>query len=123
MGEEISGYIIKIDYQVNSFFEKLKTFNFFGSETTPTKYILILPTDTKYATGLLSVERIQKEPIKTLLSGDVRAVKYFDPDADKISITITDVPSKWMYAQIAPLKQDQAQLTNAQRKNLTLFAQ
>ena len=123
MGENISGYIIKISYQVNNFFEKFRTFNFFGTETTPTKYILVLPTDTKYETGLLSVESIQKRPIKSLLTGDVRAVKYFDPTDDKIAITITDVPAKWMYAQIAPLQQDQSQLTNAQRKSLTLFTQ
>ena len=48
LGEAIDGYVIKIDYQVNGFFEKIKTFNFFGTETTPTKYILILPTGTEY---------------------------------------------------------------------------
>ena len=48
MGENVSGYVIKISYKVDNFFEKFKTFNFFGAETTPTKYILVLPTDTKY---------------------------------------------------------------------------
>jgi len=115
--------VIKISYKVNDFFEKFKTFNFFGTETTPTKYILILPNGTPYNTGLLSVERIQKKPIKALLSGDVRAVKYFDPTQEKISINITDVPSKWMYAEIAPLKQDPTQLTLAQRKSFALFTQ
>jgi len=48
MGENVSGYVIKISYKIDNFFEKFKTFNFFGAETTPTKYILVLPTDTKY---------------------------------------------------------------------------
>lgn len=123
MGENISWYIIKINYDVENFFQKFKTFNFFGTETTPTKYILVLPTDTNYATGLLSIERIYKKAIKALLTGEVWAVKYFDPGDERISISMTDVPSKWMYAQIAPLRQDPSQLTNAQNRTLALFTQ
>lgn len=123
LGENISGYVIKLSYKVDNFFEKIRTFNFFGNETTPTTYIVLLPTGTPYATGLLSVESINKKPIKALLTGEVWAVKYFDVDQDNVSISINDVPSKWMYAEIASLRQDQSQLSNAQRKSLSLFVQ
>jgi len=57
------------------------------------------------------------------MTGDVRSVQYFDPGQDSLSISINDVPSKWMYAQIAPLKSDPSQLSYTQRKTLTLLAQ
>jgi len=120
-GEAVSGYIIKITYKIDNFLEKVKSFNFFGVETTPTQYLLILPQGSSYSTGLLSVENIKKRPIRSLLTGDVRAVKYFDPWQEMISISITEAPSRRLYAQIAPLKQDPSQLSKAQQKSLALF--
>lgn len=120
--EPLSGYIIKISYQVDTFVEKIKTVNFFGIDTTPIHYILVLPQDTSYMTGLLSVDTIQKRPIKALLTGDVRSVKYFDPSQQKIDISITEAPSKWLYVQIAALKTDPSQLSKKQQKSLTLYS-
>lgn len=123
LGENISGYIIKFTYKVDTFFDKVRTFNFFGTDVTEEKYIVILPQDTSYATGLLSVETIQKKPFKALLTGTVLAIKYFDPTQDTISVTVNDMPRKRLYAQIGSLDQDPSQLTIAQRKSFALYVQ
>ncbi len=63
LGENVSGYIIKFTHKVNNFLDKIQTFNFFGRSTMDTKYIIVLPNDTPYKTGLLSVDDISKKLI------------------------------------------------------------
>lgn len=115
--------MIKFTYKVDNFFEKIQTFNFFGTNTTDTKYIIVLPQGSNYATGLVTIDNINKKPLKALLTGTVLAINYFDPNQDSVSVNITDMPRKRLYAEIASLDQDPSQLSNTQRDSFALFVQ
>ena len=120
-GEAVSGYVIKYSHDIHTFREKIQTFSFFGRNTTDIKYILVLPNETSYTTGLLSVGDISKKPITKLLTGTVLAVKYYDPSQDIISISVQELPRQRQYAQIATLINNPDGLSSSQKDNFSLY--
>jgi hypothetical protein len=69
LGEQPKGYIIRYTDKIENFFEKVQIFSFFGLRKTQQKYILILPQNTSYETGILNVDTINNKSISKLLSG------------------------------------------------------
>jgi hypothetical protein len=35
----------------------------------------------------------------------IYAVQYYDPNQTKITLSLSEVPRNWQYAEVAPLKQ------------------
>ncbi len=48
-------------------------------------------------------------------------MEYFNPDQDKISVTLKDLPRKRLYTNLATLTITQGDLSNSQQKTLTLY--
>ncbi|MEI8091150.1 MAG: hypothetical protein WCG98_02640 [bacterium] len=71
----------------------------------------------------MTVDDLTKKAIKFLMTGTVIAVRYFDPNQEKVSIVINEMPRKRSYTQIATLGQAPDQLSKAQQKSFFLLAQ
>ena len=68
LGEAVNGYIIRYTDKITTFFEKVQYLGIFGYRAPEYKYIVVLPQNTSYQTGLLSVDDINKSPLAGLLS-------------------------------------------------------
>jgi hypothetical protein len=62
-----------------------------------------------------------KHPISLALGERILAVQYFDPNQKNISISLSDLPRKWLYTSIANLQITQGDLSASQQKRFTLY--
>ena len=49
------------------------------------------------------------------------AVEFYDPEQTKITVTLKDLPRKWLYTNLATLTISQEDLNNGQEKEFTLY--
>lgn len=62
-----------------------------------------------------------KKPINLQLGENVLAVEYYQPDQDKITVTLKNLPRKRLYTSIATLSDTPQDLSNSQQQNFTLY--
>ncbi|MCX6825442.1 MAG: VCBS repeat-containing protein [candidate division SR1 bacterium] len=121
IGEDVDGYLIKVSNRVDSKDMPSSFRSFLGGGEKP-KYIVVLPKDTDYKKGLLTIdENLLKKPINLQLGQNILAVEYYDEAKDKINVTLKDLPREWLYTSIATLKINQKELSSSQQKTLVLY--
>jgi hypothetical protein len=122
-GEPVDGYIIKVSNNIdnkddpsNSRFENLLGIG------ESAKYIVVLPKDTDYTGTMLTIDKdFIKKRITSQLGNNILAVEYFDPEQESISMTLKNLPRKWLYINLATLNITQGDLSNSQQKTLKLY--
>ena len=70
---------------------------------------------------MIMIDDTIKSRITSQLGSSILAVEYFSPSQDKISVTLKELPRKWLYTSLATLTIDQTQLSSSQQKVLTLY--
>lgn len=120
-GEDIDGYLIKMTNKIDEP-KSTSSFRDFLRDRDPTQYILILPDNTPYATGLITIdEKTVKRPISLALKENIVGVYYYTTSQENISITLTNLPRKRLYTSITSLRISQEDLTSSQQKRVTLY--
>ena len=123
LGEPVDGYVIKVSNKIDDkdtpSSSRLQNILWMGERP---KYIVVLPKDTDYTKWLLTIDdNLIKKRISDQLWNSILAVEYFNPDQDKISVTLKDLPRKRLYTNLATLTITQGDLSNSQQKTLTLY--
>lgn len=120
LGEAVDGYLIKVSNKID---EKdiSSSFRDFLRRGDKAKYIIALPQGTDYEKSMLMIDGTTKSRITSQLGSSILAVEYFSPGQDKISVTLKELPRKWLYTSVATLTIDQQELTSSQQKTLTLY--
>lgn len=121
LGEKVDGYVIRISNKIDAK-DISRSFRDLHARGEQSKYILILPQNTEYEKGMISIDDdLIKKRITSQLGNSILAVQYFNPNQDTVSITLSDLPRKRLYTSIATLSIDQSVLTENQQKVLTLY--
>ncbi|MEI6118593.1 MAG: hypothetical protein WCP92_05205 [bacterium] len=123
IGEPVDGYIMKVSNKIdskddpsNSRFENLLGIG------ESAKYIVVLPKDTEYTGIMLTIDKdFVKKRITSQLGNNILAVEYYDPEQEKITVTLKNLPRKWLYTNLATLNITQGDLSNSQQKTLRLY--
>lgn len=62
-----------------------------------------------------------KKPINLQLGKNILAIEYYQPEQDKITVTLKNLPRKWLYTSIATLTETPQDLGKSQQQNFTLY--
>jgi len=121
LGEAVDGYIIKVSTKVDDKDTPNSFRDFFSTREKP-KYIVVLPKDSDYKKGLITIDQnLVKKPINLQLGENILAVEYYEPEQAKINITLKDLPRKRLYTNLATLTISQEELSASQKKSFVLY--
>ena len=120
MGELVDWYLIKVSNKIDEK-DTPNSFRDFLHRGDKAKYIIALPQGTDYEKWMIMIDDTIKSRITSQLGSSILAVEYFSPSQDKISVTLKELPRKWLYTSLATLTIDQTQLSSSQQKVLTLY--
>lgn len=62
-----------------------------------------------------------KKSINLELGDSILAIEYYDPESEKINLTLKELPRKWLYTSIATLTSSPDELSSSQRNNNIVF--
>lgn len=121
LGESVDAYIIKVSNKVDDKDTPTSFRDIFWLGEKP-KYIVVLPEGSDYTGIMLTVdENMVKKRISSQLGNTILEVAYYNPDQDNITITLNDLPRKWLYTSIAALRDTSTSLTSSQQKSVKLY--
>ena len=117
---EPAAYLVKLNHRIDTFTDKDKLFDLWLNQDLLHKsFVLFLPKWTDYSKAILNVwekwysadGRVfnQANLVRQFLSGGayswaILAVKYYDPDQETISTSLSEIPRNRQYAEISALK-------------------
>ena len=119
--EPVDGYIIKVSTKIDDKDTPSSFRDILGMGEKP-KYIIVLPQDIEYTWAMITVDQnLVKKRITSQLGNSILSVEQYDPAQTNISLTLKNLPRKWLYTSLATLTNISNTLTSNQQKSLALY--